>query len=313
MVHHHKGGEAERRSLGRVVDALCSSDLPLARTGRGSRRRRLLPSRSELIDMVEKLRVVLFPGYYSGWDLSDEGLNYYVGATLDRVLHILQGQIKRGLCLFCDQDPDNWHGCDEVAHQHTFTFLERLPDLRRLLASDVEAAFAGDPAARSYEEIIYSYPGLRAITDHRLAHELYRLDVPLIPRIISEYAHAQTGIDIHPGATIGDHFFIDHGTGVVIGETSVIGRGVRIFQGVTLGAKSFPLDEDGNPIKGIARHPVVEDEVIIYSGATILGRITLGRGSVIGGNVWLTRSIAPGSHVSQSQARSLPFEDGAGI
>ena len=182
-----------------------------------------------------------------------------------------------------------------------------------ILVTDVAAAYEGDPAATGPEEIIFSYPGLMAITAYRLAHELYARDIPLIPRIITEHAHSRTGIDIHPGATIGSHFFIDHGTGVVIGETTVIGERVTIYQGVTLGAKSFPLDADGNPIKGIARHPIVEDGVIIYSGATILGRITIGEKSVIGGNVWLTRPVPPGSFVTQREVRQSVFEFGGGI
>jgi serine O-acetyltransferase len=181
------------------------------------------------------------------------------------------------------------------------------------LATDVQAAYEGDPAATSPDETIFCYPGVLAITNYRLAHELYLLDVPLIPRIVTEHAHSITGIDIHPGATIGESFFIDHGTGVVIGETCEIGSRVRLYQGVTLGAKSFPLDQNGNPIKGIKRHPVVEDDVIIYSEATILGRVTIGRGSVIGGNVWLTRDVPPGSLITQAQTRQDLFESGAGI
>jgi serine O-acetyltransferase len=265
------------------------------------------------MEMVDSLRAVLFPGYYSDWDLTEESLSYYVGSTLDRVLHTLQEQVKRGLCLFCDKHPNTRHACDERAEDITRSFLSRLPDLRYVLATDVQAHYEGDPAAQSYEEVVFSYPGLRAITDHRLAHELYLLGAPLIPRIISEYAHGVTGVDIHPGARIGEKFFIDHATGVVIGETAIIGKGVRIYQGVTLGAKSFPLDEEGKPIKGIDRHPIVEDDVIIYSGATILGRVTIGRGSVIGGNVWLTHSVPPGSIVTQERARHGWFEDGGGI
>ena len=182
-----------------------------------------------------------------------------------------------------------------------------------MLATDVQAAYEGDPAATSPDEAIFCYPGVLAVTNYRLAHELYAQEVPLIPRMITEHAHSITGIDIHPGATIGEGFFIDHGSGVVIGETSTIGSRVRLYQGVTLGAKSFPLDEDGNPIKGIKRHPIVEDDVIIYSEATILGRVTIGRGSVIGGNVWLTRDVAPDSVVTQAQARLDLFDSGSGI
>jgi serine O-acetyltransferase len=181
----------------------------------------------------------------------------------------------------------------------TAEFLARLPGVRRLLATDVRAAYDGDPAATSPAETILCYPGVLALTCQRLAHELHVLGVPLLPRMITEHAHALTGIDIHPGARIGERFFIDHGTGVVIGETSEIGSGVRLYQGVTLGARSFPLDEHGHPVKGVPRHPIVEDDVIVYSGATILGRITVGAGSVIGGNVWLTRSVPPGSRIQQ--------------
>jgi serine O-acetyltransferase len=181
------------------------------------------------------------------------------------------------------------------------------------VASDVEAAYEGDPALKSRDEAIFAYPGMFAVTNQRIAHALHALGVPLIPRIITEYAHTLTGVDIHPGARIGDKFFIDHGTGVVIGETSIIGRNVRIYQGVTLGAKSFPLDEQGNPIKGIDRHPIVEDDVVIYAGATILGRITIGKGSSVGGNVWLTSSVPPGTRVTTAEAREQKFIHGAGI
>jgi serine O-acetyltransferase len=183
-------------------------------------------------------------------------------------------------------------------------FIESLPEIQRLLATDVRGAYEGDPAATSPDEAIFCYPGVVAITSYRIAHSLHELGVPLIPRIITEHAHAITGIDIHPGATIGENFFIDHGTGVVVGETSRIGANVRVYQGVTLGAKSFPLDEHGNPIKGIDRHPVVEDDVIIYSGATILGRVTIGAGSIIGGNVWLLDSVPPGSRVVQRESKA---------
>ena len=177
----------------------------------------------------------------------------------------------------------------------------------------MRATYEGDPAAISTDEAVFCYPGILAITNYRLAHELYIHGVPLIPRMITEYAHSSTGIDIHPGAKIDEGLFIDHGTGVVIGETAEIGKSVRIYQGVTLGAKSFALDQSGNPVKGIPRHPIVEDNVVIYSGATILGRVRIGRGSVIGGNVWLTRSIPPGSQVTQAQVREDQFESGGGI
>jgi serine O-acetyltransferase len=195
----------------------------------------------------------------------------------------------------------------------TARFAERLPALRSLLASDARAAFEGDPAATSPDEVVASYAGVHAIINHRIAHELYTLGVPLIPRILAELSHGATGVDIHPGARIGASFFIDHGTGVVIGETCEIGERVRLYQGVTLGARSFPTDEHGRPIKGSLRHPIVEDDVVIYAGATILGRIRVGRGASIGGNVWVTADVPAGSRVRQAEARQQTFEGGAGI
>jgi serine O-acetyltransferase len=294
-------------TLEEVVDALCAAPRPFPGTGR---QRYLLPSRSQIVETVGLLRAVLFPGYHSAWDLSGEALRHYVGSGLDRVAHGLEEQVRRVLVL---EEGASEPEAAERSQGITRAFLARLPEVRRLLLADVQAAYEGDPAARSHDEIILAYPGLSAITSHRLAHELYRLEVPLLPRIVSEEAHGRTGIDVHPGARIGESFFIDHGTGVVIGETCVIGERVRIYQGVTLGAKSFPLDEHGRPIKGIDRHPVVEDDVIVYSGATILGRVTIGRGSVIGGNVWLTRSVPAGSAVTQGQARETRFDQGGGI
>jgi serine O-acetyltransferase len=191
-------------------------------------------------------------------------------------------------------------------------FAAALPGVRRLLDSDVLAAYRGDPAARSVDEVLLCYPGVRAMINHRIAHELYRLGVPLLARVIAEIAHGETGIDIHPGARIGPGFFIDHGTGVVIGETAVIGERVRLYQNVTLGAKSFPAGADGSLVKGLPRHPVVEDEVVIYAGATVLGRVTIGRGSVIGGNVWLTHSVPPGSQLTQADSLSRPCDETAG-
>jgi serine O-acetyltransferase len=193
--------------------------------------------------------------------------------------------------------------CVKKASLITQSFINKLPSIQKMLVKDVQAAYEDDPAATSPDETIFCYPGILAITNYRIAHELYRLGIPLIPRIITEHAHSITGIDIHPGATIGESFFIDHGTGVVIGETSIIGKRVRIYQGVTLGAKSFQLDASGKPIKGIKRHPIVEDDVIIYSGATIIGRVVIGKGSVIGGNVWLTHNVPPRSNVKQTEFR----------
>jgi len=259
-----------------------------------------LPSRDICLDIMQQLRAVLFPGYFELSEYSDEGIFFRTGAILDHVAIKLQEQIRRGFCFACE-DRRGIEACAGRAEIITAEFLEKIPDVMMLLGHDVEAAYAGDPAAKSPSETIFCYPGIFAITNHRVAHELYKLGVPIIPRIISENAHGATGIDIHPGARIGRSFFIDHGTGVVIGETSIIGERVRIYQGVTLGAKSFPLDEKGAPIKGIDRHPIIEDDVVIYAGATILGRITVGAGSVIGGNVWLTQSIPPGSSISQGR------------
>lgn len=241
-------------------------------------------------------------------------MRFHVGATLDRVLRELREQVWRGLCFVCPQDdmarcPD----CEKKALAITHEFLSRLPAVQQLLSTDIAATYEGDPAATSPDETVFCYPGIMAITNYRLAHELHLLEVPVIPRIITEQAHSTTGIDIHPGATIGEGLFIDHGTGVVIGETCEIGSRVRIYQGVTLGAKSFPLDESGKPVKGVLRHPIVEDDVVIYSGATILGRVSIGRGSVIGGNVWLVRSVPPNSRIIQGQARQGLFHGGGGI
>ncbi len=279
-----------------VVEALAEASTTLAEMPLG---RRKFPSRTALAALVEELRALLFPGYFGASELKAETLRYHLGAHLDRVHHGLADQIQRGLMA---SDPTCTE-CGDRSLELAGAFLARLPEVRRLLATDIEAGFEGDPAATSPEEVLFSYPGLLAITNQRLAHELLKLGVPLLPRMITEQAHSLTGIDIHPGAQIGECFFIDHGTGVVIGETCVIGRNVRIYQGVTLGAKSFPLDAEGHPIKGVPRHPVVEDDVIIYSNATILGRITLGQGSAIGGNVWLTHSVPPGSVITQANEK----------
>jgi serine O-acetyltransferase len=259
-----------------------------------------LPSRGSCLKIMQQLRSILFPGYFHLSEFSDEGIGFHLGAILDLIAINLREQIKRGFCFGCMDESTEKH-CSDRAENLTRTFLARLPDVMVLLGQDVHAAYEGDPAAQSPGETILCYPGVFAVTNHRIAHELYKLGVPVIPRIISEDAHSATGIDIHPGARIGKFFFIDHGTGVVIGETTIIGDRVRIYQGVTLGAKSFPLDEKGNPIKGIDRHPIIEDDAIIYAGATILGRITIGARSVIGGNVWLTESVAPDSSISQGR------------
>ena len=244
--------------------------------------------------------------------LTDESIDYYVGHLLDVTLRELLAQVNRelrftqGLQIIGEVDL-------ESASAIVQAFAKRLPHVRSLLDSDIRAAYEGDPAARTIDEVLVCYPGITAIAHYRLAHELHRLGTPLLARMISEIAHSVTGIEIHPGAQIGQSFFIDHGTGVVIGETAIIGERVRVYQAVTLGAKRFPVDEHGVLVKGNLRHPIVEDDVVIYAGATILGRITIGRGSTIGGNVWLTRSVPPGSSVSQAQVRYEVFEGGTRI
>lgn len=303
----------EDTSLTRVVDELSAVSNGLSPAMRRAHHDQPLPSRDVVVEIVEALRSVIFPGYFGYPDLKVHSVPYHVGATLDRIQHPLQEQIRRGLCFTCLEESECTPVCDDQAGNITRTFLERLPAIQKCLAKDVRAAYEGDPAASSADEVIFCYPAVMAITNFRLAHELHVLGVPLIPRMITEHAHSLTGIDIHPGATIGEYFFIDHGTGVVIGETCEIGRNVRIYQGVTLGAKSFKLDEEGKPIKGIPRHPIVEDDVTIYSGATILGRVTIGRGSTIGGNVWLVDSVPPHSRVTQAQFVQEYYEGGGGI
>lgn len=265
---------------------------------------RELPSREAMGQIVQGLSTALFPTHYGRPDLSDESIDYYVGNTLNSTLVLLAEQVRRGLLFASDSDTDIEAGLTDRANHTTRAFASQLPAIRALLVSDLQSAFQGDPAATSASEILLCYPGITAIIHYRLAHALYKLGSPLLARLISDIAHSRTGIDIHPGAEIGPAFFIDHGTGVVIGETTVIGQGVRLYQAVTLGAKRFPTDEEGHLLKGHARHPIVEDDVVIYAGATVLGRITIGKGSTIGGNVWLTHSVPPGSNVSQALNRS---------
>jgi serine O-acetyltransferase len=299
-------------SLGPVVDELCRAATALGGP-RNSGGRIVLPSRDVVLEAMEELRAIFFPGYFGSADLHDETLHYYIGAKLARVLPALEEHVRRAVAFAERHDDQRCAHCAEAASAASRALLARLPAVRRLVASDVDAAYEGDPALQITDEAIFSYPGVLAVMNQRIAHELYALGVPLIPRMITEHAHAVTGIDIHPGARIGEKLFIDHGTGVVIGETSIIGDRVRIYQGVTLGAKSFPLDELGKPIKGVDRHPIVEDDVVIYAGATILGRVVIGRGSSIGGNVWLTHGVPPGSRVTQAEVRAAGFEYGGGI
>ena len=264
---------------------------------------REFPSRIALAEVVEALKGVLFPMRLGPVDLRHTSENFYVGHTLDTALHRLLDQARLELRYASRHDPRDEAALQAQAFEAIDRFAQALPAIRRQLDLDVLAAYGGDPAATSVDEVLLCYPGVLALIHHRLAHPLYTLGLPLLARIIAELAHSQTGIDIHPGAQIGDSFFIDHGTGVVIGETAVIGKGVRIYQAVTLGAKRFATDEEGHLEKGGLRHPVVEDDVVIYAGATILGRVTLGKGAVIGGNVWITSSVPPGASITQANLR----------
>jgi serine O-acetyltransferase len=271
-----------------------------------------LPAREALANVIHLLKGVLFPMRLGPPDLRQESENFYVANALDSALHALLAQARLELNYKTRHHARADELIDSQASEAVRQFAARLPAIRSLLDSDVLAAFHGDPAAGSVDEVVLCYPGILAMIHHRLAHELYRLDLPLLARIVAEQAHAKTGIDIHPGAQIGAGFFIDHGTGVVIGETAVIGERVRVYQAVTLGAKRFPRDAAGHLEKGLARHPIVEDDVVIYAGATILGRVTLGRGSVIGGNVWLTQDVLAGSHVTQAVSRNEATQPGQG-
>ena len=262
-----------------------------------------IPSWTTLHEIVELTRSILFPGYYGPSTIYSHTMKYHIGVEVERLYSLLQQQILAGLCFSIENEgPDTASSllsaqrqkASEIAAQ----FISQLPHIRRILATDVEAAYNGDPAAHSFGEVISCYPAIRAISNYRIAHLLLTLGVPLIPRIITEMAHSETGIDIHPGAQIGSYFTIDHGTGVVIGETCIIGERVKLYQGVTLGAKSFAMDDNGNPVKGVHRHPCVGNNVVIYAGATILGGDTcIGDDSTIGGSVWLTHSVPAGSKI----------------
>jgi serine O-acetyltransferase len=275
---------------------------------------REFPSRDALRHIVDNLCGALFPMRLGPQDLQQGwSEDFYVGHTLDVALRALLDQVRLELRHGSRLEPADAALIESRAVAVVRQFAEALPDIRIQLDRDVEAAYRGDPAARSVDEIVLCYPGTLAIIHHRLAHTLYRLGLPLLARIVAELAHSTTGIDIHPGAQIGSSFFIDHGTGVVIGETAQIGQRVRLYQAVTLGAKRFTLDSEGALEKGAPRHPIVEDDVVIYAGATILGRVTIGRGSVIGGNVWLTYSVPPGSIVTQAVSQNEVSDDGGGI
>jgi len=257
-----------------------------------------MPQSEVIIDILERTLEVVFPGYTGRHHFDRAGIEFAIGDHLNTIFRQFTDQIERALAYRCRLQCCESYDCPSLAENAAIDLLEKLPAIREVLKTDVQAALDGDPAAKSPDEVVISYPGAKAIAIQRIAHELYCAQVPLIPRVMGEYAHTITGIDIHPGAKIGRSFFIDHGTGVVIGETAVIGDNVKLYQGVTLGALSFPKDERGRLIKGAKRHPNLEDNVTIYAGATLLGDITVGRGSVIGGNVWLTESVPPHTKVT---------------
>ena len=272
-----------------------------------------LPAREAVEEIVVDLLNVIFPGYYEKLEISREEVSLYIWERIVSTYHNLSREITKSLKTIAEMEKKTDDELTTIAVQKTLAFLLRLPHVRKKLTGDVGAAYDGDPAAKSFDEIILCYPGLAAIAVYRVAHELYLLEIPLIPRIMAEFAHSKTGIDIHPGASIGDNFFIDHGTGVVIGETSVIGNAVRIYQGVTLGALSFKKDKDGRVMKGGKRHPTIDDNVVIYAGATILGGETVvGKNSIIGGNVWLLESVPPNTTITHQSPKLIYKELGGG-
>jgi len=274
-----------------------------------------LPSVECVSKIVSLVKSIIFMDYFHRRQPDEQMRAYFIGVCMEELYSLLRVQIARGL-QFCDA-ADSTAPCTDsdamtLADELALRFIEELPELKRLLYTDVEAMFMSDPAAKNHGEVIFCYPVVITMTHYRIAHVLHQMQVPVIPRIITEQAHAITGIDIHPGATIGEYFSIDHGTGVVIGETSIIGSHVALYQGVTLGAKSFKYDADGNMLN-VPRHPIIEDHVTIYSNASILGRITIGHHSVIGGNIWVTNNVPPYSRIQQSRAIDLPFQGGLGI
>ena len=272
-----------------------------------------LPSVGMVKEIVVLVKNIIFPDYFNKRQPDESIRSYYIGVHMEQLMTLLVKQIAHGL-QFCEECEANRTKAQVYgeAEKLALQFVDALPEIKRLLYTDVQAMFDNDPAAPNYGEVIFSYPCVNAMTHYRIAHKLHELQVPVIPRIITELAHSKTGIDIHPGAKIGEYFSIDHGTGVVIGETTIIGNHVTLYQGVTLGAKSFKYDEQGNMLN-VPRHPIIENNVTIYSNASILGRITIGHNSVIGGNIWLTHSVPPYSRIQQSKAVDAGFTDGAGI
>ena len=266
-----------------------------------------LPSVQTLKEIVDIIREIIFPGYFGNPLVTENSVQYHTGVNSEKLYHLLFEQICRALTYEPPEEP-----IPKLTEEKTLHFMGRIPEIKRLMSTDVKAMYDNDPAAKNYGEIIFCYPSIKALLNYRIAHELYLSEIPLIPRIITEMAHAETGIDIHPGAVIGEYFSIDHGTGVVIGQTAVIGNHVCLYQGVTLGAKNFVPDESGKPID-LPRHPILEDHVTVYSNSSILGRITIGKGTIIGGNIWLTHSVPPNSRIIQTKAVEDRFVDGLGI
>ncbi len=265
-----------------------------------------LPSQPAIKEIIGLCREILFPGFFGNDDVNSYNLEYITGLRCERLYSLLCNQIAAGLALKeCNCKGIDHNAIAKNADDIAMGFISRLPEIRRVLHTDVCAVYRGDPAAESREEVIYCYPAIKAISNYRIAHALLTLGVPVIPRMISEMAHSETGIDIHPGATIGEYFAIDHGTGVVIGATAIIGNNVKLYQGVTLGAKSFTYDENNNPVKGIPRHPIIGDNVVIYSNTSVLGRITIGNNAVIGGNIWVTENVAENEKLVQAKANNI--------
>ncbi|HIR38120.1 MAG TPA: serine acetyltransferase [Candidatus Limisoma gallistercoris] len=265
-----------------------------------------LPSQPAIKEIIGLCREILFPGFFGNDDVNSYNLEYITGLRCERLYSLLCNQIAAGLALKeCNCKGIDHNAIAKNADDIAMDFISRLPEIRRVLHTDVCAVYRGDPAAESREEVIYCYPAIKAISNYRIAHALLTLGVPVIPRMISEMAHSETGIDIHPGATIGEYFAIDHGTGVVIGATAIIGNNVKLYQGVTLGAKSFTYDENNNPVKGIPRHPIIGDNVVIYSNTSVLGRITIGNNAVIGGNIWVTEDVAENEKLVQAKANNI--------
>lgn len=258
-----------------------------------------IPSGKVLEEVSELCRSIYFPGFYGRSCVNSETMRFNIGVVLERIYILLKSQIVAGMSLNRDGDKFSAQEIRQRAEEVAAKVIAMLPEIRDILITDVMAAYRGDPAATNYSEVISCYPVIRALANYRLAHVLHEFNVPIVPRMLTEMAHSETGIDIHPGARIGKYFTIDHGTGVVIGATCIIGNNVKLYQGVTLGAKSFPLGADGIPIKGVPRHPILEDDVIVYSNSTILGRITIGKGAVIGGNLWVTEDVKPGDRLTQ--------------